>query len=88
MNEGILGGAIIAIPIGKMLSLIPTSTFWIIFLVLVVFVLVASLILVFHWNKYKLHSPATNRMQFIYIIGIVILLILSGATLLIYNLKS
>ncbi|OGI63546.1 hypothetical protein A2914_02570 [Candidatus Nomurabacteria bacterium RIFCSPLOWO2_01_FULL_41_21] len=67
------------------LAQIPPSALWLGLVIFGALALVISLVLVFHWNKYKMHSPWNTRAQAIYVIGLIALLVLSAIALSIYT---
>ena len=71
--------------LNEILGKIPISTLWIGFVVFVAIAVLAGLALIFHWREYKLHSPATDFTQIIYIVGLVILIVLCGISLLFFS---
>lgn len=70
------------------LGQIPMSALWLTLVVFMVLFLVVGLSLMFHWKKYKLYSPATNKTQFVYLIGLLILFALCAISLSLFGAQS
>ena len=78
--------------LNEIIAQIPPSALWIAFVVFMALSLVAALALIFHWNRYRLHSPALTRrgrpaVQIIYLVGLLVLFVLSGITLALFSIK-
>ena len=71
--------------LNEILGQIPVSALWFILVVFLVLFIIMGIALVFHWNKYKLHSPATDMTQLVYLSGLFILVALSAASLIFFN---
>lgn len=78
-------GALFSFSFNEILSKIPVSVLWLVLVVFVILSLIAGSALMFHWKKYKLYSPATNATQMIYLLGLLILIVLCGISLSLFN---
>ena len=65
---------------------ISPNVLWIFFGVFLLVVTLLSIVLIYHWNKYRLHSPGTLVAPIIYTLGIVLFLILATSALLFHTL--
>jgi len=64
---------------------IPADILWGVFGLFAFLAILWSIILLYHWNKYRLHNPATNKAQIIYILGTTLLLLSALGTLYLYT---
>jgi len=71
--------------LSEMLAKIPVSALWIALLVFIVLSLVAGAALLYHWNRYKLHSPAIDMTRLVYLLGIFLLIALCATSLVFFN---
>jgi len=72
-------------PLNNLLTEFNPQTLWLFFGIFLALAILASFILVYHWNKYRLHSPATSGAQVVYIAGVVILLLVSAGALMLHT---
>lgn len=71
--------------ISNFLANISPGTLWIVFTVFILLSAIMSFVLIYHWNKYRLHSPATTRAVLVYVLGLVIILALGAVSLSVYT---
>lgn len=72
------------IPISEFLTSIPNYVWSIIFLVFLAIFIFYSIVLFFHWSRYRAYSPLVIVARVIYLVGTLALLFLSGTFLINY----
>ena len=73
--------------LSQALNTIPVSGLWIALGIFALLALAGGAALIFHWNKYKLHSTATDMTKVIYCVGLLSLLGLCATALAFYSLQ-
>ena len=71
--------------LNEILAKIPVSALWIALSVFVGLSLILGAALLYHWNKYKLHSPNTDMTRIVYLLGIFLLIALCATSLVFFN---
>jgi len=84
-NVCMLSENLIPFSVADVITSVPVSIFWIVFLVFIVLATIISYILIFHWNEYKVHGQMISKIQIVYIIGLIVLVIGAGLSLLMYS---
>ncbi|HBA46115.1 TPA: hypothetical protein DCZ09_03520 [Candidatus Nomurabacteria bacterium] len=78
-------GAVSSFSFNEIIAQIPVSVLWLTLVVFTALALILGLALVFHWNRYKLYSPATDTTRTVYFVGLLILLVLCGIFSILYS---
>jgi hypothetical protein len=72
------------IHVSEFLLSIPVYVWSVLYLISSVIILIYSIILLFHWSSYRAYGPLIVIARIIYLVGIVVLLYMSGSFLINY----